>query len=63
MYEVEYRIDKADKTTSTTQTEDKDFMRCEDCEYPAQDICDLGAHILQNHVSQHHETPQVIFWG
>ena len=53
--EIEKGIKNANGKTSSTQTEDVDFMRCEDWEYPAQDICDLGAHIFQYHVSQHHE--------
>ena len=42
---------RKDKWTSTTQTEDVYFMICEDCVNPAQDFCDLGAHIFHNHVS------------
>ena len=37
------------KKSSETQTEEEDLMRCEDCDYPAQDICDLGAHIYEIH--------------
>ena len=35
-----------------TQTEDVDMMRCDECDYPAQDICDLGAHIYEVHGSE-----------
>ena len=29
------------------QTEDLDTMRCQECAYTAQDICDLGAHTFE----------------
>ena len=34
-----------------TQTEDLDTMRCQECAYTAQDICDLGAHAFEVHSS------------
>ena len=34
-----------------TQTEDVDAMRCQECEYSTQDICDLGAHVIEVHSS------------
>jgi hypothetical protein len=30
-----------------TQTDEIDIMRCDECDYPAQDICDLGAHVFE----------------
>ena len=55
---LEAKLNKPKITTpAETQTEEIDFMRCEDCDYPAQDICDLGAHIFQFHVSKDLEEP------
>lgn len=38
-----------------TQTEDVDIMRCDECDYPAQDICDLGAHVYEIHSSESYD--------
>ena len=49
---VEIENKNANKKASETQTEDVDMMRCGECDYPAQDICDLGAHIHEVHGSE-----------
>ena len=52
---VEIENKNASKKASETQTEDVDMMRCDECDYPAQDICDLGAHIHEVHGSESFE--------
>ena len=34
-----------------TQTDEQDHMRCNECEYPAEDIYDLGEHLYKFHTS------------
>ena len=46
---VEIKNKNASEKSAGTQTEDVDMMRCGECDYPAQDICDLGAHIFEVH--------------
>ena len=51
--EVE-KMDNAPKTvekdTKGVQTEAQEIMRCNECEYPAEDIYDLGEHMYEVHV-------------
>ena len=46
---VEIKDKDVVEKSAETQTEDVDMMRCDECDYPAQDICDLGAHIYEIH--------------
>ena len=42
---------KADKKTKEVQTDtfDSDIIRCNECDYPAEDIVDLGEHMYEFH--------------
>ena len=41
---VEMQKKNVSEKPAETQTAEVDMMRCDECDYPAQDICDLGAH-------------------
>jgi hypothetical protein len=47
-------VDNAPKTVekinNSVQTEAQEIMRCNECEYPAEDIYDLGEHMYEVHV-------------
>ena len=40
---------KVEQKAIGVQTEDPDIMRCNECEYPAEDIIDLGEHMYEFH--------------
>ena len=48
-FKVEIKKKNISETSAETQTEEVDMMRCDEFDYPAQDICDLGAHIYEIH--------------
>ena len=50
-FKVEIKKKNISETSAETQTEEVDMMRCDEFDYPAQDICDLGAHIHEVHGS------------
>ena len=52
---IEIKDKNVSEKSAETQTEDVDMMRCDECDYPAQDICDLGAHIYEVHGSEGYE--------
>ena len=47
-----------EKTSASVQTDDYDqaLMRCNECQYPAEDIYDLGEHMYEFHSDQASET-------
>ena len=47
--------DKPEKTSMSVQTEDMNRMFCVECEYPAEDLFDLGEHMYEVHAELNDE--------
>ena len=47
--ELKDSVSKPEKTSISVQTEDMNRMFCVECEYPAEDLFDLGEHMYEVH--------------
>ena len=47
---------KTENASASVQTEDQPLLRCNECEYPAEDIYDLGEHMFEFHSEQASES-------
>ena len=53
--ELKDTVPKPEKTSISVQTEDMNRMFCVECEYPAEDLFDLGEHMYEVHAELNDE--------